>query len=100
MDESMQEIIVVEIIKAISGKESELKKVLKEMIPICLLEEGCLQYDLFEPMIESGDFFVFMRWRDIKDLTKHESSNHIQDFIKKYDGILYDEVTQTEWKFT
>lgn len=53
------EIVVVEVIKALPGKEKELKAVLKG-VP-SLLGEGCLQYDLFEPTEGSGEFLIFMR---------------------------------------
>lgn len=93
----MKEIVVVEMIKAISGKQKELKKALQEIVPLCRLEEGCLQYDLLEPVKGSGSFLVLMRWKNAIDLVRHESSLFIQDFVRKYDGSVYGEVTQTEW---
>lgn len=95
---SDREFTVVEIIRAAKGKTTELKKALSELVPICRKGEGCLQYELFEPMKGSGEFLILMRWKSWKNLTQHEASLPIQGFIKKYDGILYGEVTQTEWK--
>lgn len=94
----MKEIVAVEIIWATKGKTNELRKALHEMVPICRKGEGCLQYELFEPRVGSGEFLILMRWRDPKDLARHETSEPIQEFIRKYDKILYGEVTQTEWK--
>ncbi len=92
-------IVIVEVIKAVHGKTKELKKALHEIVPICRKQEGCLQYELFEPTKESGDFLVFMKWKDPKDLARHEGSKHVEGFVRKYEGILYAEVTQyTEWK--
>ncbi len=35
----------------------------------------------------------------VEDLKQHEASQYIADFVRKYDGVLYSEVTQyTEWK--
>ena len=90
---------VVEVIKAVHGKTKELKKVLHEIVPICQKEEGCLQYELFEPVDGNNKFLVFMKWKELKDLERHETSKVIKDFIQKYDGVLYVEVTQyDQWK--
>ena len=92
-------IVVVEVIKAVHGKSKELKKVLHDLVPIIQKEKSCLQYELFEPIKENGEFLLIQKWKEPKDLAQHESSKIIEDFIRKYDGILYAEVTQyTEWK--
>jgi quinol monooxygenase YgiN len=93
----MKEIAVVEIIKAAKDKTEELRKALHEIVPICRKGEGCLQYELFEPMQGHDEFLVLMRWKNPKDLARHEASKTIEDFVRKYDGILYTEVIQTEW---
>lgn len=93
----MKEITVVEIIHAAKGKTDELREALLEIVPICRKGEGCLQYELFEPLSGSGEFLVLMRWSDPKDLVRHEASQVIQDFVRKYDTILYSNVVQTEW---
>lgn len=91
-------IIVVETIRAIKGKRAELKKALTKIVPISRKSKGCLQYDLFEPIEEGDEFLVLMRWESISDLRGHESSDYIDEFVRKYDKILYDEVHVTEWK--
>lgn len=94
----MKEVVVVEILKAKPGKTEALKKALLELVPICRTDQGCLQYDLLEPLNGSGEFLILMRWKSPQDLARHEASKPVQDFVRKYDNILYGEVTQTEWK--
>ena len=96
----MKEFTMVEFIKAAPGKTPELREALKELVPHVRSGHGCLQYDLLEPVARSGEFLVLARWRDVKDLQRHEESERIQEFIRKYDGILYTDVEQTEWKAT
>ncbi len=92
-------IVVIEVIKAVQGKSGELKKAIHDIVPLCQKEEGCLQYELFEPTKENGEFLVLQKWKNPKDLARHETSKTIEEFIRKYDGVLYVEVTQyTEWK--
>ncbi len=98
MQGSHQEIVVVEFVHAIKGKTNELRHALAALVPICQKGEGCLQYQLFEPIQGSGEFLVLMRWKDLKDLKRHEASKPIQEFVQKYDRVLYGDVSQTEWK--
>jgi len=37
-------------------------------------------------------------YKDLKDLARHESSKTIQEFVQKYDKVVYGDVFQTEWK--
>lgn len=78
-------IAVVEIIKAVEGKTEELRKALHEIVPICQIEEGCLQYELFEPTEGSGEFLVFMKFKSRKDLVGHETTKLMDEFVRKYD---------------
>lgn len=95
---SNNEITVVEIIQAIEGKTEELREALKELVPLSRKEEGCLHYELLEPLTGSGEFLVLMRWKELKDLKRHEASKSILEFVRRHDKTLYGEVSQTEWK--
>lgn len=92
----MKQIIVVETIQALPGKKVELKQALLEMVPFTLKEKGCLHYEIAES--EQEDIFlVLMRWENKENLEAHNISNHVDEFVKKYDGILYGEVEETTW---
>lgn len=91
-------IVVVEIIKAVPGKAKELRQALIEIVPISRKTPGCLQYDLFDPAGEREEFLVLMRWKKLSDLRNHETSAYIQEFVEKYDKILYEDAIVTEWK--
>lgn len=91
-------IAAVEIIDAMPGKTEDLKKALIQLVPQCRKEEGCLLYELYEPCKEQGRFLVLMKWKDLNALRAHEASKPIAQFVQKHDRILYDAVTQTEWK--
>ncbi len=91
-------ITVIETIKATQGKVDELKKALLKLVPISRNAKGCLQYNLLEPVDQGDEFLVLMRWEKLTDLRRHESSDDIAEFVRKYEKILYDEVKVTEWK--
>lgn len=94
----MEEITVVEIIFAVTGKIHDLKKALLELAQVCQNDPGCLQYEILDSMDQSEKILVLMRWKDLASLHGHETSHAINEFVRKHDGILYDKVTQTEWK--
>lgn len=87
------EIAAIEIIKASNNKVNELREALRQVVPICRKEKGCLQYELFEPMAGSGEFLILMKWETLDDLRNHEASEHIKEFPEN----TYDRFTQTEW---
>jgi quinol monooxygenase YgiN len=92
-------LVVIEVIKSVHGKEEALKKVLQDIVPISRKGRGCVQYELFEPTAGNGEFLIIMKWKSKEDLTLHETSKHVDDFIKKFDAVLYTEVTQySEWE--
>ncbi len=91
----MFEVFVVETIKAINGKSDELRQALLHIVPLSRKEAACVQYDLFE---SNDTFLVIMRFKSAQDLDNHESSDHVQDFVRKYNGILYGEVTLSTWQ--
>lgn len=92
-----KEIVVVETIRAVQGKKNELRKALSHLVPLSRKAPGCLQYDLLEPIDKSDAFLVLMRWEKLDDLRNHETSTYIDEFVKKHDKILYDEVKVKEW---
>ena len=93
----MKQLIVVETIQAIPGKATALKQALLELVPFSLKEKGCLQYEVAESEQGEEIFLVLMRWENIEALEAHNISTHIQEFVRKYDGILYGEVKETLW---
>ncbi|MBS0607361.1 MAG: antibiotic biosynthesis monooxygenase [Verrucomicrobia bacterium] len=91
------QVVVVETVKAVQGKKSELKRALSKLVPMSRKAPGCLQYDLLEPVDASDEFLVLMRWEKLSDLRNHERSNYIDEFVRDYDKVLYDEVKVTVW---
>ncbi len=94
----MAEIIVVETIKAIPGKEQSLKQALLALVPVSLAEAGCSYYEVADPIDKLGTFLVLMRMTDMAALKEHHNSEHIAEFVQKYDHILYDEVEEVVWQ--
>lgn len=93
----MKQLIVIETIRAKKDKFAELEKALLAMVPLTLKEKGCLHYEIAKSETSADTFLVLMRWDSSTALDKHNDSEHIQAFVRKYDNILYDEVHETHW---
>ena len=94
----MKEIVVVEIIRAVKGKSKALQKALEEIVPLSRASKGCLQYDLLLPMNDREEFLVLMKFKTLEDLRHHENSKYVEEFVQKYENVLYSDVLVTEWK--
>jgi quinol monooxygenase YgiN len=77
----MTELVVVVGLKAVAGKEDELRRDLSALVEPSREEEGNRRYDLFEQKGEPG-FFVFVEeWSSEETRNRHhEHGAHIQRF--------------------
>lgn len=81
-------ITVTAKLKAKSGKEEEVKKVLDEVIPQVKQEEGTLQYTLHRSKSDPSLFFFFERYRDEEGLKYHSSTPYFKKMIAAFKELL------------
>ena len=93
----MKQLIVVETIHAKPGQANDLKQALLDMVPFSLKETGCLLYEIAESVQNKEIFLVLMRWENKQQFDAHGHSAHVQEFIKKYDNILYGAFEEACW---
>ncbi|MBS0605152.1 MAG: antibiotic biosynthesis monooxygenase [Verrucomicrobia bacterium] len=82
-------IYVVETIEAVKGKTEELKIELLKLVPLSQSEEGCVFYDLHQDRNLPQRFLVLMCWETQEAYEKHNASDFINQFVEKFDNILY-----------
>ncbi|MDR3222571.1 MAG: antibiotic biosynthesis monooxygenase [Methanobrevibacter sp.] len=76
-------IIVFATVTLKTGKNQELINVSKDLIKNTRLEEGCIDYNLYDDC-ESQDLFVFVeKWKDEKALNEHMETAHFKSFVEK-----------------
>ncbi|MBI5397090.1 MAG: antibiotic biosynthesis monooxygenase [Verrucomicrobia bacterium] len=83
---------VVATIKAKSGKEAELRKVLQSLLAPTRKEAGCLNYDLHASLDDPRLFIFHENWTSKAHLDVHLKSPHIQAFIGKAPELLAEPV--------
>lgn len=77
----MSEMHIVVGLKAVAGREDELRRDLLALVAPSRSEDGNIQYDLFEDQDQPGLFVFVEQWASVEARTKHhEHGPHIQDF--------------------
>lgn len=87
---------VIESLQSIHGKGEQLKNELLKLVPLTRKEKGCISYDLFVDQTNLEHFTVVMHWIDQKAYTAHQCTEHIVDFVKKFQDKLYTDDNITE----
>jgi quinol monooxygenase YgiN len=78
---------VVARLAAFPDKVAELKSLLLSIIEPTRKEEGCITYELLQNQADPTDFTFVEEWESVALLEQHLGSTHIQDAVKKLDGL-------------
>ena len=73
----MSKIDVVAHIHAKPGSEAALREILEGFVAPTRKEDGCLRYDLFVDLSDSGKFTFIEEWTSEAALEAHGKSAHI-----------------------
>jgi quinol monooxygenase YgiN len=68
---------VVAHIRAKSGNEEDLRRVLLTLIEPTRAEDGCVQYDLHVHSTDPGHFAFYENWTSREHLDRHLASPHL-----------------------
>ena len=91
-------VTVIARIRAISGKEEELKKALLELIAPSRKDAGCLNYDLHQSTEHKSCFLFHENWESKELLDKHMTTGHLKAFMAKGDKFLAEPPQITLWE--
>ncbi|HBL10180.1 MAG TPA: antibiotic biosynthesis monooxygenase [Cyanobacteria bacterium UBA11162] len=79
---------VVARIVALPEKVEELKAVLSGLIEPTRVEDGCIQYELYQNQADPTDFTFVEEWASSAALDAHLQSTHIQEAIQQLEGLV------------
>ncbi len=80
--------VVVAKIKALTGKENEMKTALLDMIPKVREEEGTLVYTLHQDPNDPTVFLFYEKYKDTDALVVHSSTPHFKALFKTIKPLL------------
>lgn len=74
-------------VKAVAGKEAQLKEVLSAMLEPTRKEPGCITYQLYSN--EKNDtFFFYELWESAEHLDAHTKTDHYLHLVKVRVGLV------------
>ena len=79
---------VIATLKALPGKEEELRSVLTALLHPTREEDGCLSYEMLENREDPTEFRFVEEWTDDAALDAHFGTPHIQAAIAAFEGLL------------
>lgn len=89
---------VVVFLKALPGKEDELRAALIELVAPSLKDKGCLQYDLHESLDNPGKFMFYENWESKEDHQLHFNMPHVQALGSRLHELGEGELNVTFWE--
>ncbi len=78
-----EEISVVVLIEVIPGKREAQINAFKNLQPLVLAEDGCIQYELKADQDNENRFVIIERWASAEALAAHAVSPHMVEAGKK-----------------
>lgn len=79
---------VIATLKAVPGKEEELRGVLTALLHPTREEDGCLGYALLQNRDDPTEFRFVEQWADDAAFDAHLGTPHIQSAIVAFEGLL------------
>ena len=81
-------ITVIAKMKAKRGMEDKLKSELLNLVVPSRLDDGCINYDLYQATVDKSVFIFHENWNSKENLDKHLQTPHLKSFAAKADTML------------
>jgi quinol monooxygenase YgiN len=92
-----QKLTVLARVRAKTGLEAEVFRMISDLIAPTRAEEGCINYVLHRSQDDPALFFLYENWRSRKDLDDHLATPYLQNFLGKVPDLLAEPVDLTFW---
>ncbi|CAA9278560.1 MAG: hypothetical protein AVDCRST_MAG54-3415 [uncultured Actinomycetospora sp.] len=87
-DDDPSLLTVIAHMKALPGKEQELREALESLVDPTLAEDGCVNYDLHQATDDPSTFFFYENWTGPEKLQAHLAADHLVAFAGRLDEFL------------
>lgn len=91
-------VTVLAIVKALKGKEEQVRENLLAQVAPTRLETGCINYDLHQSTEDATQFMFYENWTSREALQAHAESSHIKESREKNKGLLERPTEITLWE--
>lgn len=80
--------VIVAAMRALAGKEEQLRAELLALVPPTRAETGCIRYDLHQDTRSPADFVFYEIWENREVWLTHMETPHLQAFRGKAQDLL------------
>ncbi len=87
-DDDRSLLTVIAHMKALPGKEQDLREALESLVDPTLAEDGCVNYDLHQGTDDPATFFFYENWTSAEKLQAHLGTDHLVAFAGRLDEFL------------
>ncbi|WP_219420476.1 putative quinol monooxygenase [Pseudonocardia nigra] len=94
-DENRELLTVVATMRALAGREADLKALLESVVEPTRGEDGCVTYALHQGVADPAVFVFYENWTSQAHLDKHLASPHITSGLAGLPELLDGELTIT-----
>jgi len=71
---------------------AEALELMRNMVPLCREEYGCLSYEYFEGLTDNTEVVLLQEWESADCLQGHYQTQHMADFLTELGKYLESEV--------
>jgi quinol monooxygenase YgiN len=72
---------LIPVFEAKPGFEDELARLLSDLQTASRLDDGCLEYSVFNDAEAPGTFLLYEKWTSSTALDVHNEQQHVKDFF-------------------
>ena len=87
------------IFNAKEGKEKELKKSLIHLVTETLQENGCLNFDLHQSVVNPRQFMIYENWTSKDTHAQHDKSLHVLKWRENKHNMLDGNTITSIWQY-
>ncbi len=87
-DDDRSLLTVIAHMKALPGKEQELRAALEDLVEPTVAEDGCINYDLHQGVDDPSWFFFYENWESAEKLQAHLANDHLVAFANRLGEFL------------
>ena len=93
-----QQVTVVVRLKAKTGKETQVRQELFNLLKPTRAEQGCINFDMHEAPNDPSLFLFHENWTSEEHLKRHFETPHIKRWVELTKTLLAEPLDLTKWR--
>lgn len=73
---------MIHILECDADAEKAFEQELRRLVELSVVEEGCVKYEIYQPMDQDGQYIVIEEWIDEDTFSQHKDSAHYKHFVR------------------